>query len=321
MDTVPGLAMNRHCATSLSAVSVAAASIRAGMDCAIIAGGVESRSTAPISKWRTPGTDDWIDSWFPPSHPDRVDASNTDMSLTVGWNTAQLADVTREEMDEWAANSHRKAIEAIDEGRFVDEIVPIKAVQRDGTTVLFDVDEHPRRDTSVEKLARLKPLHPEIPGFSITAGNASGINDAAAALTLVSDEFAASHQLVPLATIRSWASVGVDPYETGLAPAKAIPKALARAGLSLEDVKLFEINEAMAAMCVATTRILGIDPKIVNVSGSGCSLGHPVSATGARMLTTIIYELKRRGGGIGVAAMCAGGGMGGAVVVDVPASA
>jgi acetyl-CoA acetyltransferase len=146
MDTVPGLAMNRHCATSLSAVSVAAASIRAGMDCAVIAGGVESRSTAPISKWRSPGTDDWIDSWLPPSHPDRVDASNTDMSLTVGWNTAQLANVTREEMDEWAANSHRKAIEAIDEGRFVDEIVPIKAVQPPATRLASTLSSstHPR---------------------------------------------------------------------------------------------------------------------------------------------------------------------------------
>jgi acetyl-CoA C-acetyltransferase len=143
--------------------------------------------------------------------------------------------------------------------------------------------------------------------------------DEAPAVTLLL-EYAASHQLVLLATIRSWASAGVDPYETGLAPAKTIPTALARAGLSLEDVKLFEINEAMAAMCVATTRILGIDPKIVNVSGSGCSLGHPVSATGARMLITLIHELKRRGGGIGVAAMCAGGGMGGAVVVDVPSA-
>jgi acetyl-CoA acyltransferase len=167
----------------------------------------------------------------------------------------------------------------------------------------------------MEKLAALKPLHPEIEGFSITAGNASGGNDAAAILAIASDRLG-----VPaLGTVRSWASVGVDPAETGLAPVYAIPKALARAGLSLADVDLFEINEAFASMCVATIKLLDIDPDRVNVSGSGCSLGHPVAATGARMLVTLVYELRRRGGGTGVAAMCVGGGMGSATVIEVPA--
>lgn len=199
-----------------------------------------------------------------------------DMSITVGWNAAVKAGVAREEMDAWALRSHRNAIAAIDEGRFKEEIVPI-----DTPHGLFSVDEHPRRDTSMEKLAALKPLHPEIEGFSITAGNACGANDGAAALTIASDRFG----LPALATIRSWASVGVDPAVTGLAPVEAIPKALGRAGLSVADVDLFEINEAFAAMCVATIKLLELDPEKVNVSGSGCSLGHPVAATGAGCLS------------------------------------
>ena len=182
----------------------------------------------------------------------------------------------------------------------------------------FAVDEHPRRDTSMEKLAKLKPLHPEIDGFSITAGNACGANDAAAAVVVVSEAHAECHSLIPLATVRAWASVGVDPAETGMAPTLAIPKALARAGLDIGDVDLFEINEAFAAMCVATIRVLDLDPDRVNVNGSGCGLGHPIAATGARMITTLIHELSRRGGGIAVAAMCAGGGMGSATVLEVP---
>ena len=318
LTSVPGLALNRHCATGLTAVSTAAANIKAGMQDCVIAGGTNSASTSPGSLWRTPGTQDWAPGWISPTHPDTAEAPNRDMSITIGWNTAVRAGVTREQMDEWALLSHQKAVRAIDEGRFDDELVPLKVTTKDGTVVTFDTDEHPRRDTSMERLAKLKPLHPEIEGFSITAGNAAGVNDAAAALVVTSDAFAASQGLAPLATIRSWTSVGVDPAEMGLAPTIAIPRALARVGLTVDDVDLFEINEAFASMCVATTRILGIDPEKVNTSGSGCSLGHPVAATGARMLTTLVHELRRRGGGIGVAGMCAGGGMGSAGVVEVP---
>jgi acetyl-CoA C-acetyltransferase len=277
------------------------------MDELVLAGGVNSASTSPRSRIRVDG--EWAD-WFPPTHPDRPDAPNLDMSITVGWNAAVKAGVTREEMDAWALRSHRNAVRAIDEGRFDAEIVPIETPHG-----LFSVDEHPRRETSMAKLASLKPLHPEIEGFSITAGNAAGVNDAAAVLAVASDRLG----LPALATVRSWASVGVDPAETGLAPVKAIPKALARAGMSVADIDLFEINEAFAAMCVATVELLGIDPDRVNVSGSGCSLGHPVAASGARMLVTLVHELRRRGGGVGVAAMCAGGGMGSATVIEVPA--
>jgi acetyl-CoA C-acetyltransferase len=308
LTSVPGLAQNRHCAAGQAAVQSAAASIRAGMDQLVIAGGVNSASTSPRFKRRA--GEDMVD-WFPPTHPDRPDAPNMDMSITVGWNAAVKAGVSREEMDEWALGSHRKAIQAIDEGRFKEEIVPIETPHG-----LFEVDEHPRRDTSIEKLAALKPLHPEIEGFSITAGNACGANDGAAVLAVASDRLG----LPALGTVRAWASVGVDPASTGLAPVEAIPKALGRARLSLSDVDLFEINEAFASMCVATIKLLDIDPEIVNVSGSGCSLGHPVAATGARMLVTLVHELRRRGGGVGVAAMCAGGGMGSATVIEVPAT-
>lgn len=307
LTSVPGLAQNRHCAAGQAAVQSAAASVRAGMDQLIIAGGVNSASTSPRSRMQVDG--EWVD-WFPPTHPDRPDAPNMDMSITVGWNAAVTAGISREEMDAWALRSHRNAIAAIDEGRFKEEIVPIETPHG-----LFEVDEHPRRDTTMDKLAALKPLHPEIEGFSITAGNSCGANDGAAVLTIASDRLG----LPALATIRAWASVGVDPASTGLAPVEVIPKALARAGISLSDIDLFEINEAFASMCVATVKLLDIDPDLVNVSGSGCSLGHPVAATGARMLVTLVHELRRRGGGFGVAAMCAGGGMGSATVIEVPA--
>jgi acetyl-CoA acyltransferase len=307
LTSVAGLAHNRHCAAGMAAVQTAAGSIRAGMDELVLAGGVNSASTSPRSKFRVDG--EWVEPWMPPTHPDRPDAPNMDMSITVGWNAAVNAKVTREEMDAWALRSHRNAVRSIDEGNFDTEIVPIETPHG-----LFSVDEHPRRTTSMEKLASLKPLHPEIDGFSITAGNACGANDGAAALIIASDRLG----LPALATVRSWASVGVDPAETGIAPVQAIQKALGRTGWSPADVDLFEINEAFASVPVATIRLLDLDPDRVNVNGSGCSLGHPVAATGARMIVTMVYELRRRGGGIGVTAMCAGGGMGSATVIEVP---
>jgi acetyl-CoA acetyltransferase family protein len=313
---VPGMAHNRHCASGMAAVQTAAGSIRAGMDTVVIAGGAESISSSPTTMRRVLGTDE-IAPWMSPSHPEQPNAPAFDMSITVGWNTAKKANVTREEMDYWSYESHRRAIQAIDEGRFESEIFPIEVKKRDGETIMFATDEHPRRGTTLEKLASLKPLHPEIEGFPITAGNASGLNDASAAMVIVSSEYAKAHGLKPLAMVKSWASSGLDPADTGLGPTLAIPKALKRAGLTVEDVQLFEINEAFASMCVAATRILGIPHEITNVNGSGCSIGHPVAATGARMIVTLIHELGRRGGGNAVASMCAGGGMGSATVIEV----
>jgi acetyl-CoA C-acetyltransferase len=312
----PGMANNRHCASSLSALQVAAASIMAGMDRVVVAGGTQSSSTSPRDTRRVPGTDDWED-WMSPSHRDTPEAPNLDMSITVGWNAATSAGISREDLDAWALRSHERAVAGIDRGAFDEEIFPIEVARRDGTTVTFAVDEHPRRGSTLEKLASLKPLHPEIDGFSITAGNAAGINDGAAAVVLAERGLSERLGLEALAVVRSWASAGVAPAETGLAPITAIPKALERAGLSVGDVALWEINEAFASVPIAAARALGIDDELVNVLGSGCSLGHPIAMTGARMVMTTVHELRRRGGGIGVAAMCAGGGMATALVFEV----
>ena len=319
LTDVPGMAHNRHCASGMAAVQTAAANIRAGMDHVVVAGGTESISQSPQVFRKLPGAYGGVQQWLSPSHPETPDAPTMDMSITVGWNTAQRAGVTREEMDDWAYHSHRRAVASIDNGSFCDEIVAVEVPVGRGDPRIFDTDEHPRRDTTRERLAALPPLHPEIPGFSITAGNASGLNDGACAMVLCDDTYAADHELEVLAIVRSWASAGVPPADTGLGPTVAIPKAVQRAGLSLEDVALVEINEAFASMAVASSRILGFSHDIVNVNGSGCSLGHPVACTGARMITTLTYELRRRGGGIGVASMCAGGGMGSATVIEVPA--
>src|SRR5690606_512197 len=268
VTSIPGLAVNRQCASSLSAIAVAAGQIAAGMSTAVLAGGMESCSTTPVLRKRKPFTsgkapEDYEDPWFPFSHPPTEDAPAVDMSITVAHNCAVQYGISRQEQDEWALRSHQRAVKAIDAGSFIDEIVPVEVPQADGSTITFAEDEHPRRDTSMEVLAGLKVLHPEIEGFTVTAGNSSGVNDAAAVVALV------------------------------------------------------EINEASAAQAIACTRELGLDDEIVNVYGSGISLGHPIAATGARMVTSAIHELRRRGGGLGVLSMCAGGGMGAAMVIEV----
>jgi acetyl-CoA C-acetyltransferase len=314
---IPGIAVNRQCASSLSAIAIGAGQIASGMSRAILAGGMESCSTTPILQKRkaftTGKSPEDYQQWFPESHPPTAEAPAMDMSITVAHNCNLEYGITREDQDQWALRSHQRAIKAIDAGSFVDEIVPIQVPQADGSTITFAEDEHPRRGSSIESLAGLKVLHPEIDGFSVTAGNSSGINDAAAVVALASPD---TDQNV-LAHVLSWTQVGLDPTRTGSGPIKAIPKALELAGRKLEDVALFEINEAFAAQAVACARELGLDEDIVNVYGSGISLGHPIAATGARMVTSAIYELRRRGGGIGVLSMCAGGGMGAAMVIEV----
>jgi len=318
MHDIPGQSVNRHCAGSLTAIGNAAAQIGSGMERVLIAGGVQSLSMTPLTNWRIPGPElKFEERWMPPTHVETPDAPAKDMSITVGWNTAQAVGISREQMDAWAARSHQRAIAAIDAGKFVDEIIPLKVQQLDGSVTDFSVDEHPRRDTTAEKLAGLKVLHPEIDGFSITAGNSSGTNDAAAAVALVERAYADAEKLTVLASVRAWAAVGVAPRDTGLGAVKVIAKVLDRAGLRPSDVALWEINEAFASVPIAACREYGLDEELVNFFGSGCSLGHPIAASGARMVTTLVYELQRRGGGIGVAAMCAGGGQGGAVVIEV----
>jgi len=307
LDTVPGLADNRHCAAGLSAIQIAASSVLAGMDQLVVAGGTESLSTSPTSlKSLAPGADPTP--WMSESHRPTPEAPALDMSITVGENCAVENGLTRRDVDEWAAYSHGQAIASIDNGWFVDQIVPVGD---------FAVDEHPRRGMTADSLAELAPLHPEIKGFTVTAGNAAGLNDAAAAVMVASSELAASEGLTPLARIVSWASVGVEPARTGMGPVYAIPKALSRAGLTVADIDLWEINEAFCSVPVAAYRNLGIDPTILNVNGSGCSLGHPIAATGARMVVTMVHELRRRGLTKGVVSMCAGGGMGSALVLEI----
>jgi len=318
MSQVPGQSVNRHCAGSLTAIGNASAQIGSGMERALIAGGVQSLSMKPLTNWRIPGPElKFEERWMPPTHVETPDAPTKDMSITVGWNTAQAMGITREEMDAWAARSHQRAVAAQDAGKFLEEIIPLKVELPDGSVIDFSVDEHPRRDTTVEKLAGLKVIHPEIEGFSITAGNASGTNDACAAVAVTDRDYAIAEGLNVMATVRAWGAAGVPPRDTGLGAVKAIGKVLDRAGLKPSDIALWEINEAFASVPIAACKEYGLDEELVNFSGSGCSLGHPIAASGARMVTTLIYELQRRGGGIGMAAMCAGGGQGGAVIVEV----
>jgi acetyl-CoA C-acetyltransferase len=307
---VPGVATQRWCASGMSATQWVAANIAAGMIDVGIGGGTESMSTAPGTS--KPGPDGVPAFWLSPGNPDTPEAPPFNMALTVGDNTSRLGGVSREAADQWAFTSHQNAIRAIDEGRFENEVVPVD-LPGGGQ---FTTDEHPRRNSTLEKMASLSVLNPDVEGAATTAANSSGLNDAAAALVLCSREYADAHGLKPLAAIRGWASVGLDPVETGLAPQKALPKALAKSGIALGDLQSVEVNEAFASVAVAFTQGLGLDPSIVNVNGSGCSLGHPIACTGARMIVTMVNELIRADQQWGAVAMCAAGGMGSATVIE-----
>src|SRR3954464_12631722 len=224
MPHVPGQAVNRHCAAGLAAVQTAAAAIRAEEADVAVAGGTESLSN--MRPALHPGPGGKPGPWTPPSHPETPEAPAYDMSITVGENTARIAGLTRRDVDEWAAYSHGQAVASQDAGYFTEEIVPVSVPQPDGSEVQFDRDEHPRRGVTVESLAELPLLHPEIDGATVTAGNAAGVNDAAAALVVTSEDYARAHGLQPLATVRSWGVAGVDPADTGLAPVGAIERAL-----------------------------------------------------------------------------------------------
>jgi acetyl-CoA C-acetyltransferase len=225
--------------------------------------------------------------------------------------------ISRQDQDAFAAESQRRAQHAIASGWFRDEIVPVPIPQKKGDPVLFDTDEFPRAGTTVEKLAALKPAFKK--DGSVTAGNASGINDGAAALVVATAERARQLGRTPLARVLSFASTGVDPAIMGMGPVDATRKALKRANLSAAQIDLFELNEAFASQSLAVSRELGLDPGKVNTRGGAIALGHPIGASGARLLTTLIYALRARGGGRGAAALCIGGGMGIAMVVDVAA--
>jgi acetyl-CoA acetyltransferase family protein len=311
----PGGAVQRQCATGMMAVQEAAANIRSGMAEAVVAGGVESMTRGPLMFARSPFPFGGVERYLPPSHPDSAEAPNMNMLVTVGENTARECGITREESDHWSYHSNIRAVAATDDGRFATEIVPLEVPAGRGERVTVSVDEHPRRDTTLEKLAALPSLTG--PDGTITAGNSSGIADGGAALVVVARTYAEAHGMEPLATVRSWNSCGIEPARTGLAPTVCVPRALHRAGLSESDVDLVEINEAFASMAVACARKLGFPHDIVNVNGGAVGIGHPVGASGARILVTLVHELRRRGGGIGVGTLCAGGGMGSATVLEV----
>jgi acetyl-CoA acetyltransferase family protein len=315
----PGGAVQRQCATGMMAVQDAAANIRAGMADAVIAGGVETMTRGPLLFEKSPMPFGGVERFLPASHPNTPDAPNTNMLITVGENTARECGITREESDYWSYHSNIRAAAAADDGRFAEEIVPVQVPVGRGQTVTVNTDEHPRRDTSLEKLAALPSLSG--PDGQVTAGNSSGIADGGAALVLTSRAYAENHGMEPLATMLAWNSCGIEPARTGLAPTICVPRALARAGLSESDVDLVEINEAFATMAVACSRKLGFSHDIVNVNGGAVGIGHPIAASGARILVTLIHELRRRGGGVGVGTLCAGGGMGSATVLEVHAPA
>jgi acetyl-CoA C-acetyltransferase len=222
--------------------------------------------------------------------------------------------ITRLQQDEFAAESQRRALAAIDAGWFANEIVPVHVSQKKGEPIRFERDEYPRAGTTVEKLATLRAAFQK--DGTVTAGNASGINDGAAALVVTDAEFARAQGWTPLARIHAWARAGVDPMVMGLGPVPAVRKALARGGFAFDAIDLFELNEAFAAQALAVIKDLGIDPSRVNVGGGAVALGHPIGASGARVLVTLLGHLERTGGRLGVAALCVGGGMGVAMVVE-----
>jgi acetyl-CoA acyltransferase len=314
----PGGTVQRQCATGMMAVQEAAANIRSGMARVVVAGGIESMTRSPAIFAKSPVPFGHMQQFIPPSHPNTDDAPNMNMLITVGENTANECGITREESDHWSLHSNLRAAAAADDGRFASEIIPVTVPVGRGETATVSVDEHPRRDTTAEKLAALPSLTG--PNGTITAGNSSGIADGGAGLLLVDREYAEANGLPVLATVLSWNSCGIEPARTGLAPTICVPKALERAGLTTGDVDLVEINEAFASMAVACSRKLGFSHDIVNVNGGAVGIGHPVAASGARILVTLIHELRRRGGGIGVGTLCAGGGMGSATVLEVAAA-
>jgi acetyl-CoA C-acetyltransferase len=313
---VPAETVNRVCGSGLQAVVHAVEALRVGYVDAVVAGGTESMSNAPYllkgARWGyRMGNAEAIDSML---HEGLTCAIGlTHMGITAEEVAARYG-VSRADQDAFAAESQARAVRAIAEGRFKDEIVPVPIPQRKGDPVLVDTDEYPRAGTTVEKLGALKPAFKK--DGTVTAGNASGINDGAAALVVTTARKAQALGRTPLARILAYASTGVDPTIMGIGPVSAVRKALDRAGLTAGDIDLFELNEAFAAQSVAVARELGLDPAKVNVNGGAIALGHPIGASGARLLTTLVYALRARGLKRGVASLCIGGGMGIAMVVE-----
>ena len=313
--TVPGITIHRNCTSSMSSIQFGYYQIKAGEADCIMAGGADSMSTAPHMVFNARYGQKYGHMELRDSMWDSL--TNLGVGPAMGItaeNVADEYDVTREQMDSYALRSQQRAVAAIDAGKFQDEIIPITVKGKKGDTVI-DTDEYPRRDASLEKLAKLKPTFKE--DGRVTAGNASGMNDAASGVILMAEDKAKELGVPILARIKAVATTGVRPEVMGIGPISASQKALKKAGLTVDDIDLFEINEAFAAQCLACQKTLGIPDEKLNVNGSGISLGHPVGATGSRLVITCMYELMKRKQRYGLATLCAGGGMGTAVIIEM----
>lgn len=311
--SVPAMTVNRYCSSGLQTIAMAAERIMVGSADVIIAGGIESMSMIPMGGGK-PAPNPWLMENMPEAY--------MPMGLTAD-EVATRFNITREEQDQFALQSHQRAFKAIQVGKFKEEIVPITVkktyLNEKGKSVteeiIFDTDEGVRTDTSIEGLAKLKPAFKGT--GTVTAGNSSQTSDGAAAVMIMSREKAEELGLQPLARYVTYAVTGVDPDIMGVGPKEAIPKALRQAGLTIEDIDLFEINEAFASQAVYVVKELGLDQDKVNVNGGAIALGHPLGCTGSKLTVSLINELKRRNGKYGVVSMCIGGGMGAAGVFEV----
>jgi len=315
-DSVPSHTVSKVCGSGLKAVMLAAQAVRCGDAGLVVAGGMESMSRAPFLlpgvRWGARlGHGQVLDHML---HEGLTDAfHDIHMGITAE-NVVERSGVSRADQDAFAVESQRRAGAAIAEGRFEDEIVPVPVPGKKGETKLVDTDEYPRAGTTAEALAKLKPAFKK--DGTVTAGNASGLNDGAAAVVVAGAERAKALGLAPAARIVSYASAGVDPKLMGIGPVPAVRRALEKAGLALDAIQLFELNEAFAAQSLAVVRELKLDPARVNVNGGAIALGHPIGASGARILVTLLYALKARGLRRGLASLCIGGGQGVAMVVE-----
>lgn len=311
----PGFTIVVNCASAMQAIICGTQAIRDGDVDAVITGGVESMSNAPYilttTRWgQRLQHGQLIDMLWKAMQEYPIGAG---MGLTAE-NLAEKYGISREEQDKFSLLSQQRASKAVREGRFKDEITPISIPQKKGEAKIVDTDEHPRPDVTLEKLAKLPPVFKK--DGTVTAGNSSGLNDAAAVTVLMSKEKAKEVGLKPLAKILGYAIVGVDPSYMGIGPVPATKKVLSKTGLSLKDIQLIEINEAFAAQYLSCERELGFNRDIVNVNGSGIALGHPVGATGCRLVVTLIHEMAKRNLTLGLATLCVGGGLGFAVVIE-----
>jgi 3-oxoadipyl-CoA thiolase len=322
--SVPGVTINRLCASGLAAINMVVRSIRAGDGEVFIAGGVESMSRAPYALPKPAALVGDLTAYdttlgWRMVNPRMAERYSTEPLGITAENIADMTGISRERQDQFALASHQRAIDAIDTGKFAEEILPVPIPQRKGDPILFDTDERPRRETSMEALGRLRPAFK--PDGTVTAGNSSGLNDGAAALLVMRETTANELGLKPMARVVSMASAGVQPRVMGLGPIPATQKALRRAGLKIEDLQLVELNEAFAVQALAVMDELGLDHAITNVNGGAVALGHPLGCSGARIMTTLLYEMRRRAKQArkpfyGLATLCVGVGQGESTILE-----